>query len=452
MLVADLPGLAAAVADGGQAAACAPGRTAAVFASVERALAAAVRAAQAGAAVGLAAGELREVGGAWEGPAHDLADILAGRARDGCRAGSGHIVATAAVAALGALAPSGRAPLLGWVPSGPVHAGAAGVVDCVEAERTPGRLGAPTVLPLPPLLSLDAEFPFVGRTAAWDALVDAWDGAAGGARRLVLVGGDAGTGKTRLVTELSRWAHGRGAAVLYGPCSEQSPLPYEPVAVALDLLVAGLRPDERAWLVRDHRHELARLVPRLAEGGAGWLGPERSVAGGPDHRDGAIVASNDPGTQRFRLFGAVAATLATLASRQPVLVVLDDLHWARRPTLELLHHLLASPALERVCLVATYRSTPSEMGPDLKSALPDLRRQPGVSRVMLSGLDRAEVRLFVEAAAGPGGLADPDAAADELVSETGGNAFLVGELWRDVMAGGASPGEARARPRRRRAP
>ncbi len=145
----------------------------------------------------------------------------------------------------------------------------------------------------------------------------------------------------------------------------------------------------------------------------------------------------------------MAATLATLASRQPVLLVLDDLHWARRPTLELLQYLLASPALERLCIVATYRSTPSEVSADLKTALPDLRRQPGVSRLMLSGLDRDEVRRFVEAVAGPGGLADPEAAVDELVGETGGNAFLLGELWRElVAAGAAAPGEAGRRPRR----
>jgi DNA-binding CsgD family transcriptional regulator/tetratricopeptide (TPR) repeat protein len=445
VLVADLPGIEAVVADGGLPVASATGRTAIVFASVEPALAAAARAAEAGAAVGLAVGELREGDGAWDGPARQVAEVLAERARQGSGAGSGHIVATAAVAALGALLPAGRAPSLGWTPAGPVHAGGAGVVDCVEAERAPGRLGAPTVVPLPPVLGLEPEFPFVGRAAAWDALVAAWEGAAAGARRLVLVGGDAGTGKTRLVTELSRWAHGRGAAVLYGACSEHSPLPYEPVAVALDLLVAGLGPDERSWLVRDRGEELARLVPRLAEGTPRPAGG-REVAGGPDHRDGW---SADPGARRFRLFGAVAATLATLASRQPVLLVLDDLHWARRPTLELLQHLLAGPGLERLCLVATYRSTPAEVGEDLKSALPDLRRQPGVSRVMLAGLDRDDVRRFVELAGGREARIDPEAAADELAGETGGNPFLLGELWRDVVAAGRVAGGTGPRSRSR---
>jgi DNA-binding CsgD family transcriptional regulator/tetratricopeptide (TPR) repeat protein len=437
-----------------------PGQVARAYTSVGAALSAAARVARAGAAVGLAVGELtavdrangpgdgrREaegdsagrgtgegrgaVGAVWTGPACDVAAALADRARHGRRPGEGHIVATAAVAGLASLSPHEGRVELKWVPVGPLHTGRAGVLDCVELDRPVDRPAAHSVT-LPAVLGLEPEFPFVGRAAAWEALVEAWDRAAGGARRVVLVGGDAGTGKSRLVTELSRWVHQRGAAVLYGQCSEQSPVPYEPFAVALDLLIAGLDADGRRWLVGDRGPELARLVPRLA-------GPP-----GPAEAPGET--SDDPGTERYRLFSAVVDTLGAVASERPVLLVLDDLHWARRPTLELLDHLVRSPGVERLCVVATFRSTPSEVGEDLKAALPDLRRQPGVARLALGGLDRDEVRRFVELAGGHERLADPAGAVDVLVSETGGNPFLVGELWRQLLEAGTPPAGSPGRP------
>jgi DNA-binding CsgD family transcriptional regulator/tetratricopeptide (TPR) repeat protein len=437
----------------GRPLAAAPGQVARAYTSVGTALGAAARAARGGAAVGLAVGELAPVddgtdgargedqrgavqvgpGDVWTGAVCDVAVALADRARLGRRNGDGHIVATATVAGLAALSPlDGRAGLT-WVPVGPLHTGRAGVVDCVELARPADRPAAPS-LPLPAVLGLEPEFPFVGRAAAWESLVEAWDRAAGGGRRVVLVGGDAGTGKSRLVTELSRWVHQRGAAVLYGQCSEQSPVPYEPFAVALDLLMAGLDADGRQWLVGDRGQELARLVPRLAAAAA--------VASDPA-RDG----SDDPGTERYRLFSAVVDTLGALAAERPVLLVLDDVHWARRPTLELLDHLVRSPGLERLCVVATFRSTPSEVGDDLKAALPDLRRQPGVARLVIGGLDRDEVRRFAELAGGRERLDDPAGAVDLLVSETGGNAFLLGELWRQLVEAGTAPARrVRGRP------
>ena len=417
-----------------------PGQTARAYTSVATALAAAARAAEAGAAVGLAVGELTDDGdGApLSGPPCDVAVALADRARLARRPGEGHIVATATLAGLASLTPPERRAGLSWVVVGPLHTGWAGVVDCVEVSRPADRPAA-TAIPLPAVLGLEPEFPFVGRADAWDTLAKVWQRSAEGARRVVLVGGDAGSGKSRLVTELSRWVHQRGAAVLYGQCSEQSPIPYEPFAVALDLLVAGLDAGERSRLVQGRDQELARLVPRLASG-----------SGPPG--DGPRPGSDDPGAERYRLFSAVVDTLGALAARQPVLLVLDDIHWARRPTFELLDHLVRSPGLERLCVVATFRSTPSEVGDDLKAALPDLRRQPGVSRLVISGLGRDEVRRFAELAGGHERLADLDGAVDELVHETGGNPFLLGELWHQLVEAGEAPARRPCGPARSRQP
>jgi DNA-binding CsgD family transcriptional regulator/tetratricopeptide (TPR) repeat protein len=440
-----------------------PGRTALMFDSVTAAVAGAVRAARGGGAVGVAVGEMRGTGDAWDGPARELAGALAERART---TGDGTVLATAPVAALTPAPGPGLPPDARWVPSAaiarpgepgspPEPTAAEATVDVVElvgigigigigaavpapdagARRTdPDDLARPTgpnglngpngavEVPLPVVLALDSGFPFVRREDAWPRLAEAWaavsaPGAAG--RRVVLVGGEAGSGKTRLVTELARQVHDDGGAVLYGACSEQSTLPYEPFSLAVDQLVATVDAPTRAWLLEGRAGELARLVPRLGAGS-----PAGSTTG---------EAPVDLGAERFRLFDAVTTLLATLASRRPVLLVLDDLHWARRPTVELLDHLLRSPGTAALYVVATYRSTAADIGEDLKTALPDLRRHPGVSRLVIGGFDRTGVERFVAGAAGhdPGpGLAP---VVDLLAEQTGGNAFLLGELWRHLV-------------------
>ncbi|HEY3139575.1 MAG TPA: AAA family ATPase [Acidimicrobiales bacterium] len=401
----------------GQVLSRAQDRTVVVFDSVGAAVAAAQEAADDGAAVGLAVGELTTSSGWWAGPAYDIAEALAERAR---RAGGGHIVTTTTVAALAP--PPGRSGGLHWVPVGPVAAGSVGTVDCVEAAAALDDPPAAALdVPLPAVLGLDAEFPFVPRREAWQLLTHTWALASTGGRRVVLVGGEAGSGKTRLLTELSRWVHERGGAVMYGACGEQPTVPYEPFTMAVDQLMTSLDPQARSWLLRGRGDELARLVPRLsAEGG----------------QVPAAARSNDPGAERFQLFSAVATFLAALASRRPLLLVLDDLHWARRPTVELLDHVIRSPGEAPVCVVATYRSTPAEVGVDFKAALPDLRRHPGVTRVVLPGFDRDGVRSFVRAASGQDVVPALEPVVDLLAEETGGNAFLLGELWRHLVDAG----------------
>jgi DNA-binding CsgD family transcriptional regulator len=453
-----------------------PDRTVVVFDSVRVAVAAArriVAGAPAGTSpppsVGLAVGELAVDGDRWSGPGREVAEALAERAR---RRGGPTIVATATVAALApadatAGAAAGADDLGGgrWEPTDAATVGAAGIVDCVELVGLagpgpgprPGVAGAgeppeplgPLDVALPAVLALDTAFPFVGRDEAWASLTEAWTSTASTAssasgtpgRRVVLVGGEAGSGKTRLVTELSRWVHARGGAVMYGACSEQPTLPYEPFARAIDQLVATVDAATRAWLLRDREGALGRLLPRLGTpaptepAGVRAVGRATERAGEPAGVR-ATEAAGDLAAERFRLFDAVATLLATLAARRPLLLVLDDLQWARRPTVELLDHLVRSPATAPVCVVATYRSTSADVGDDFKAALPDLRRHPSVSRLVIGGFDRDGVERFVAGAAGhdPGpGLAPAVALLGE---QTGGNAFLLGELWRHLVDAG----------------
>ena len=102
------------------------------------------------------------------------------------------------------------------------------------------------------------------------------------------------------------------------------------------------------------------------------------------------VESNPEG-RRYRLFEAVAALVSAIAGRQPLLMVLEDLHWANRPTLLLLRHLLRSSHEARLCLVATYRETELGRTHPLAEVLADLRREDGVTRIGLRGLEETDV-------------------------------------------------------------
>ena len=269
-------------------------------------------------------------------------------------------------------------------------------------------------------------------------LVEAWERAAAGARRVVLVGGDAGTGKTRLVTELSRWVHRRGAAVLYGPCSEQSPVPYEPFGGGARPAGRRPRPRRRAWLVRDHGHELARLVPRLADAARspsaapGRAPTDLRGAGGLRRPRGRAVPAVRRGGGHARRPGRPPARAAR--ARRPALGPPADRRAARPPGRQ--------PGSERLCIVATYRSTPAEVGDDLQGGA--ARPAPPARRVPADRCRASTTTGCGGSSAGgrrAGRPRRPGAAAvtDLLAGETGGNAFLLGELWRQLVEAGYLP-------------
>ncbi|HEX5945937.1 MAG TPA: AAA family ATPase [Acidimicrobiales bacterium] len=381
-----------------------------VFEAVSEAVAAAGRAAAAGASCGLAAGEVSTGGDWWVGPALDVAATL------GARAAPGQVLATAMVPAL--------APRNGerWAPLGLLDVGVGDRLEVVELmdERRPAATGSP--VPLPRLLAIAPPFPFVPREEPWSVLEQAWAGAATGGRQLVLVAGSAGTGKTRLASEFARRVHAQGGAVLYGGCSDRLAAPYQPFAEAIAHFVRARAPDEVRDLVGAGGAELSRVAPVLTE----VLDLPQPPAG------------DDPDAVRYRLFGAMSSLLGAVAVRRPVLLVLDDMHWAGRPTVQMLDHLSRDSSLTGVVIMALYRSVPAEVGDALREALPDLRRQPGVARIPLSGFDHEGIRRFVAGAAGAAaaGTSVLDAVTDLLAAQTGGNAFLMGELWRHLVDAG----------------
>ncbi|MGH8973161.1 MAG: AAA family ATPase [Acidimicrobiia bacterium] len=269
-------------------------------------------------------------------------------------------------------------------------------------------LGAATI-PLPPLLGTSGRI-FVGRDETLERLTQLWKEAAAGERRLALVAGEPGIGKTRLATALAQDAHAQGALVLAGACDEDLGVPFQPFVEALRYYVAHASEPR----LGRYGGELVRLVPELAEGVPGLAESLRS----------------DPETERYRLFDAVAGWLADVSAETPVVLVLDDLHWAAKPTLLLLRHVLRFSEPLHLLVIVTYRDSEVGRGHPLAELLADLRRVEGVERFPLSGLDQASVAAFIEQAAGHA-LDDEDEALPRVVwTETEGNPFFVAEVLR----------------------
>ena len=271
-------------------------------------------------------------------------------------------------------------------------------------------------LPLPTLLTGLGRI-FVGRDDELIHLRQLWKEVQAGDRRVALVGGEPGVGKTRLAAELARGLHADGALVLAGRCDEDLGVPYQPFVEALQhyVTLAG------APRLGRHAGELPRLVPEVSE-----LVPNLPEA-----------LHSDPETERYRLFDAVALWLADVSAEAPVLLVLDDLQWAAKPTLLLLRHVLRCPEPARMLVVGTYRDTELGRGHPLTELLANLRRDGTLERFSLSGLDHSGVVAFMEQAAGHELDDEGLGLARVIHAETEGHALFVSELLRDLAETGA---------------
>ncbi|HET6690316.1 MAG TPA: AAA family ATPase, partial [Miltoncostaeaceae bacterium] len=273
--------------------------------------------------------------------------------------------------------------------------------------RTPG-VAATTQPPLPPPLARTG--PFVGRAAASRRVGAAWRDAAAGPR-MVMLAGEPGIGKTRLAAQVAAGVHAGGALVLYGRCDEDTLVPHQPFVEALERHLSAVTATERDEAIGAARADLARVLPAVAP-----------VEGAP-HDD-------DPDTARYRAFEAVRGVLQACAGGRPTLLVLDDLHWADRPTLLLLRHLGRMLEPVPLLVLGTYRDTEVDAGHPLTTALGDLRHDHPVVTVALEGLDGDEVGDLVRAADGV------PAEAAALAVRTRGNPLFVEELVRDLREGG----------------
>lgn len=288
----------------------------------------------------------------------------------------------------------------------------------------------PISVPLPGRLALRPAVGVIGRETDLAALLDATKRVmAGDGREVLLVSGEAGLGKTTLVAEAARSAFAGGACVLFGHCEEDLATPYQLFAEALGHWVTHAPEDELRAHVDEHGSELARLVPALASR-IPDLPPSRAT---------------DSDTERYLLFAAVVGLLAGVSQHQPVVLVLDDLQWADKASLALLRHLAAVDQAMRLLVMGTFRDSELAHADALRDTLGVLRRQRGVSRIELAGLDDAGVVAFVEAAAGSSLDSGEVGFAHALYRETDGNPFFVGEVLRHLVETGAIVRDATGR-------
>jgi predicted ATPase len=227
-------------------------------------------------------------------------------------------------------------------------------------------------------------FGLYGRVREQSIIERCWSAAKAGRRRVVLLAGEPGIGKTRLGFEAGRNAHGQGAIVLLGTCDEDIGHPYRPFVEALRHYLTNAPDEVLLQHVREHHGDLLRIAPSLATRVPNL--PKPKIA--------------DADTERYHMFEAVTGLLATASVQRPVILILDDLQWAGAPELLLFKHIVRSATPMRLLIIATYRDTEVSRTPPLAALLADLRHEIGIERIAMTGLDEDGVVKFVTAAVG----------------------------------------------------
>jgi DNA-binding CsgD family transcriptional regulator/tetratricopeptide (TPR) repeat protein len=257
----------------------------------------------------------------------------------------------------------------------------------------------------------------IGRDAELARLAALLDEAHSGVATTVLLAADAGVGKTRLVEALAARADDAGARRLIGRCIDlgDSAMPFLPVVDAFRELARTEEPSQLPRLLGPARRELGRIVPGLVDGPA-------------------VV--DDGGSNRGRIASAVLDALDRLSRQRPLLVVLEDVHWADRATLGLLDVLARGLRDAPVLILATLRLDELDRHHPLRTQLGELARLPTVERLDLAPFDRSEVTAQIASILGH----EPDPGlADEIATRSGGNAFFVEELLAAHEGHGSAP-------------
>ena len=267
---------------------------------------------------------------------------------------------------------------------------------------------------------------FIGRTGELGAITEAIARGAAGDTVVVLVGGDAGIGKSRLVAEAAAAARAQGALVLEGGCvslGNGEGLPFAPIVEAL-----------------------RRLPAMIAEGGAGpitALDELRSTETGDIGRlmpELGTASTSDTGLYdrpdwvQARIFEGVLALLRAMGERIPVLLIVEDLHWSDGSTRDLLSFLARNVRAERLAIVGTYRTDDLHRRHPLRPWLAEMERLPRVIRVEVGRFGRSELARQIEAILGH---RPPTALVDAITARADGNPFFVEELLASGVEDGA---------------
>ena len=261
---------------------------------------------------------------------------------------------------------------------------------------------------------------FVGRAVELAALADALDRAEAGTASCVFVGGEAGIGKSRLMSEFAAYGRARGALVLEGACislGTDEGLPFAPIAGVL----RGLLRQTGREALEEHldaaTSELTRLAPGLGQ-----------AIRGPVSRTAQAEWA------QTRLFEGLLTLLGRIGEGAPVIVILEDLHWADRSSRDIVGFLARNARSERLCLVGTYRTDELQQSRPLRTWLAEMKRVPHAERLDLARFDRHELATQLSAIRGI--EASPEL-VESIATRSGGNPFFAEELLASAIGGDA---------------
>jgi class 3 adenylate cyclase/tetratricopeptide (TPR) repeat protein len=270
-------------------------------------------------------------------------------------------------------------------------------------EATTGELAEPTP-------GLEGRTPFVDRDDERAALRQYVDRANDGNGGLVIIAGNAGVGKTRLVEEVGAEARARGLQFVAARCNETSQRdPYMPLVEVLETVRRRLSPESFRDLIGEHAGEIARLLPDLRR----------------RYLDIPPPADVPPDEERRYLFATVQQVLARLAAIRPVVILLDDLHWADEPSFRLIDYLAVELQQLAIVIVATYVSEEAPAGSPLHEMLTKLHRRQLVESLAVADLGESDVRDLLAAV---GESPPPPALVRSLYEATRGNPFFLEEV------------------------
>jgi DNA-binding CsgD family transcriptional regulator/tetratricopeptide (TPR) repeat protein len=253
---------------------------------------------------------------------------------------------------------------------------------------------------------------FVGRQREMGELQAALEDALSGRGRLVMLVGEPGIGKTRTAQELAEEAEQRGAQVLWGRCYEEAGAPpYWPWVQPIRSYFQQRDPGQLRSEMGPGAADIAEVIPELRE----KL---------PDLKPPPAL---EPEQARFRLFDSITTFLKNAAQSQPLMLVLDDLHWADQPSLLLLQFLVRQLGGSRLLVVGCYRDVELSRQHPLSETLAQLAREPVFQRKLLRGLSQEETVHFIEATPG---IQPPPRLGEAIYAHTEGNPFFMTELIR----------------------
>jgi class 3 adenylate cyclase len=259
---------------------------------------------------------------------------------------------------------------------------------------------------------------FVGREKEMDELRAGLEDALSGRGRLIMLVGEPGIGKTRTSEEFATYASLRNTQALWGRCYEGEGAPaYWPWVQVIRSYVHNRDAKELMSEMGPGAADIAQVVSEVRERLPGLPTPP----------------ALEPEQARFRLFDSTTTFLKNAGSRQPIVIVLDDLHWADKPSLLLLQFLARELRGARLMVLGTYRDVELRRQHPLAQTLGELNRQGLSQRILLRGLSERDVARFIEITSG---ITPPQALVDAVYRETEGNPFFVNEIVRLLVADG----------------